>query len=62
VIAVKQGVRYRFRLVNMSCHPDYVFSIDGHAFTVIEVDGATHKPYVVDSLRIFAGERVLSMR
>jgi iron transport multicopper oxidase len=40
----------------MACHPDYVFSIDGHAFTVIEVDGATHKPYVVDSIRIFAGE------
>ena len=62
VITVQQGMRYRFRLINMACRPYYVFSIDGHTFTVIEVDGAPHKPYVVDSIRIFAGERVCLTR
>jgi hypothetical protein len=30
IINVSPGVRYRFRLVSMSCDPNYVFSIDGH--------------------------------
>ena len=30
IINVVQGVRYRFRLVAISCDPNYVFSIDGH--------------------------------
>jgi len=47
--------RYRFRLISMACSPNYVFSIDGHSFTVIEADGVSHQPLVVDSLRIFAG-------
>jgi FtsP/CotA-like multicopper oxidase with cupredoxin domain len=47
--------RYRFRLINMSCLPNYVFSIDGHNLTVIEADGVTHQPVVVDSIQIYAG-------
>ena len=47
--------RYRFRLINMACTPNFVFSIDGHSFTIIEVDGVTHQPVVADSLRIFVG-------
>ncbi|KIK54015.1 hypothetical protein GYMLUDRAFT_264864 [Collybiopsis luxurians FD-317 M1] len=33
VINVIQGKRYRFRLVAISCDPNYIFSIDGHSFT-----------------------------
>jgi len=46
---------YRLRLVSISCDPDYVFSIDGHQMSVIEVDGVNVQPLQVDSLRIFAG-------
>ncbi|KAF5374041.1 hypothetical protein D9757_010059 [Collybiopsis confluens] len=57
VINVIQGKRYRFRLVAISCDPNYVFSIDGHSFTVIEADGENHEPVVADSVQIFAGQR-----
>nr|BBB89275.1 laccase [Grifola frondosa] len=57
VITVEQGKRYRFRLVSMSCDPNYTFSIDGHNMTVIEVDAVNHEPLVVDSIQIFAGQR-----
>ena len=30
---------YRFRLVSISCEPNFVFSVDGHSMTVTEVDG-----------------------
>jgi len=46
---------YRLRLVSISCDPDYVFSIDSHQMSVIEVDGINVQPLQVDSLRIFAG-------
>ena len=32
VITVTRNTRYRFRLVSISCDPNYVFSIDGHTF------------------------------
>lgn len=48
---------YRFRLVSLSCDPNYTFSIDGHNLTIIEVDGVNTQPYVVDSIQIFAGQR-----
>ncbi|KAJ7641894.1 laccase 1 [Roridomyces roridus] len=57
VIKVTKGLRYRFRIVNMACDPNYIFSIDGHQMTVIEADGVNHKPITVDSLQIFAGQR-----
>lgn len=44
------------RLVSVSCDPNFLFAIDGHNMTIIEVDGITHKPLVVDSIQIFAGE------
>ena len=49
--------RYRFRIINMSCALNYMFSIDGHLLQVIEADGVNHNPVVVDSLQIFAGQR-----
>ncbi|KAJ6592231.1 laccase [Mycena vulgaris] len=57
VISVRKGTRYRFRLVAISCDPNYTFSIDGHSMTIIEVDGVNHKPLTVDSIQIFAGQR-----
>ncbi|PPQ88742.1 hypothetical protein CVT25_008549 [Psilocybe cyanescens] len=57
VITVEQNKRYRFRLVSMSCDPNFTFNIDGHTMTIIEVDGVNVKPLVVDSIQIFAGQR-----
>ncbi len=55
LIRVLWGVKYRFRLVSLSCDPNYTFSIDGHKMTIIEVDGVNTKPLEVDSIQIFAG-------
>ncbi|KAJ7734064.1 laccase, partial [Mycena metata] len=49
--------RYRFRLVSISCDPNFIFTIDGHEFTIIEVDGVNHALLVVDSIQIYAGQR-----
>ncbi|KAG6828776.1 hypothetical protein H0H92_006800 [Tricholoma furcatifolium] len=57
VISVVQGKRYRFRLVSISCDPNYIFSIDGHNMTIIEVDGVNHEPLLVDNIQIYAGQR-----
>jgi len=56
-ITVKRGKRYRFRLVSISCDPNFTFSIDGHNLTIIEVDGINTKPLVVNEIQIFAGQR-----
>jgi iron transport multicopper oxidase len=52
---VSRNVSYRFRLVSISCDPSFVFSIDNHQMTVIEVEGTNMQPLLVDSLEIFAG-------
>ena len=57
VVNVTQGQRYRFRLVSLSCDPNFTFSIDGHNMTVIEADGVNVNPLVVDSIQIYAGQR-----
>ncbi|KAJ7260636.1 laccase 2 precursor [Mycena rebaudengoi] len=57
VISVVSNKRYRFRLISMSCDPNWIFSIDGHSMTIIEVDGVNHQPLTVDSIQIFAGQR-----
>ncbi|KAF7302234.1 Multicopper oxidase/laccase [Mycena indigotica] len=57
VISVKRGSRYRFRLISMSCEPNFIFSIDKHSMTVIEADGVSTQPLVVDSIQIFTGQR-----
>jgi iron transport multicopper oxidase len=49
------NIRYRFRVVSISCDPSFIFSIDGHQLTVIEVDGVETQPLIIDSLEIFAG-------
>ncbi|KAF8957176.1 yellow laccase [Flammula alnicola] len=57
VISVIPNKRYRFRLVSISCDPNFVFSIDGHDMIIIEVDGINVQPLTVDSIQIFAGQR-----
>lgn len=54
--------RYRFRLINMSCDAPYMFSIDGHNLTVIEVDGVLTEKYTVTHIPILAGEYQVSCR
>jgi len=56
-ITVMRGKRYRFRLVSITCQPNFGFSIDGHNLTVIEVDGVSTEPLVVNEIQIFAGQR-----
>ncbi|KAH9008534.1 laccase 3, partial [Lactarius hengduanensis] len=59
VVNVQRGLRYRFRLVSVSCDPSFIFSIDGHQMTVIEVEGNNVQPLLIDSLEIFTGIRSL---
>ena len=46
---------YRFRLVSISCDPSFLFSIDGHQMTVIEVEGTNVQPVLVDGVSVFTG-------
>ncbi|KAG1738521.1 phenoloxidase [Suillus lakei] len=57
VLNVVLGKRYRIRLMNMACKPNYIFTIDNHAFTVIEADSDLTTPLEVDSIQIFCGQR-----
>jgi iron transport multicopper oxidase len=57
VINVEQGKRYRFRVIGLSCHPSYNFTIDGHSMTIIEADGVETVPVTVDLLPVLAGQR-----
>ncbi|KAI0317042.1 laccase [Amylostereum chailletii] len=57
VVNVIKGKRYRFRPVSMACDPNFIFSIDGHSLTIIEVDGVNHQAHTVDSIQIFAAQR-----
>jgi len=57
VITVEQGKRYRFRLINMACKPHILFSIVNHNLTVIEADGQTTLPLVVNEIPIYVGQR-----
>ena len=55
IFNVSCPISYRFRLVSISCDPNFTFSIDGHNMTVIEVEGTNVQPLLVDSIQIFAG-------
>ena len=57
VINVQPGLRYRFRLVSISCDPSFNFTIDGHRMTIIEVDGTEVDPVEVDSIPVLVGQR-----
>ncbi|KAK7042858.1 multicopper oxidase/laccase [Favolaschia claudopus] len=47
----------RRSLTTCMADPNFIFTIDGHNFTVIEVDGINVQPLVVDSIQIYAGQR-----
>jgi iron transport multicopper oxidase len=55
VVNVQKGKRYRFRLISMSCDPNFHFSIDGHDLTVIEADSLPTQPHTVNNIQILAG-------
>ncbi|KAL0576689.1 laccase, multicopper oxidase, benzenediol:oxygen oxidorectuctase [Marasmius crinis-equi] len=57
VVQVEQGKRYRMRVINIGCQPDFEFYIDKHAMTVIEADSVSHQPVETEGFRIFAGQR-----
>ncbi|KAG1733202.1 laccase [Suillus paluster] len=57
VVNVEYGKRYRLRMIAMSCHSNFIFSIDNHNMTIIEADGELTEPLLVDSLQILAGQR-----
>ncbi|KAK0202637.1 laccase [Desarmillaria ectypa] len=56
-INVQPGLRYRFRIINISGYSGFTFSIEGHSLTIIEVDGIYHEPLTVDSFDIYVGQR-----
>ncbi|KAJ7099745.1 laccase [Mycena epipterygia] len=41
----------------LAANPNFIFTIDGHQMTIIEVDSVNHQPLTVDSIQIFAGQR-----
>ncbi|TFK25378.1 laccase [Coprinopsis marcescibilis] len=54
IVNVEEGKRYRIRLISLSCDPNYVFSIDEHEMTIIEVDGQNIAPVPgIQRIRIF---------
>ncbi|KAI0269346.1 laccase [Gloeopeniophorella convolvens] len=57
IVNVEKGKRYRFRVVAMSCDPNFTFSIDGHKLTIIEADGNNVVPHTVDQFTIYAAQR-----
>jgi len=57
VVNVQSHKRYRIRLLSISCDPFYIFEIDSHRLTVIEVEGQNTYPYTVDNIMIHAGQR-----
>ncbi|KAG9312150.1 laccase [Chiua virens] len=57
VIQVQQGLRYRLRLIAMSCSSKFNFTIDGHRMKIIEADGIEIDPVKVDSIPILVGQR-----
>ena len=56
-LCLMAGHSYRFRLVSLSCDPNYVFSIDDHDLTVIEADGIETNPVAINAIQIFAAQR-----
>lgn len=59
VFTVTRGKSYRFRIINASAISQFNFQIQGHAMTVIEVDGVNHVPLLVPAggLLIHPGQR-----
>lgn len=55
VVNVQCGKRYRFRVISTACEANFVFSIDNHNLTIIEVEGVATRPHVVNSIQLLSG-------
>lgn len=44
-------------MISTACDPFFRFQIDGHSFTIIEIEGINITPYTVDGVDVFAGQR-----
>ncbi|TFK25254.1 laccase 17 [Coprinopsis marcescibilis] len=56
-VNVVQGKKYRLRIVNISAYGSFLFSVESHKLTIIEVDGVNHVAKTVDGFNIYAGQR-----
>ncbi|CAG8658386.1 4123_t:CDS:2 [Dentiscutata erythropus] len=54
---VRQGKKYRFRIINMSSLVHFILSIDDHPLTLFEVDGELIKPVTLNTIPINIGQR-----
>ncbi|CAG8809459.1 30106_t:CDS:2, partial [Racocetra persica] len=54
---VQSGKRYRFRIINMSGAAHYIFSIDEHPLTLIEVDGNLINNVTLNTIPINTAQR-----
>jgi iron transport multicopper oxidase len=57
IINVEATKRYRLRVINESARSSYNFSIDSHNITIIETDGVSTTPLLVNTVPILAGQR-----
>lgn len=56
-VVFEPGTKYRIGLVNSASTLTYTFYIDGHNFTVSEIDFVPIEPFVTDVLNIAIGQR-----
>lgn len=54
---ITPGSKTRVRIINMAAFSAFLFSIDGHSLTVIEVDGVAVQPHVVDAITLNVAQR-----
>lgn len=56
-VVFEQDTKYRIGLVNTASILTYTFYIDGHNFTVSEIDFVPIEPFMTDALNIAIGQR-----
>lgn len=56
-MTLEQGKTYRLRLINAGSFVNTVFSVDGHALTVVEADGVAIRPFRASSVELAVGQR-----
>ncbi|RIB14335.1 multicopper oxidase [Gigaspora rosea] len=54
---VKKGKKYRFRIICTSAAAHFIFSIDEHPLTIIEVDGHLIEPVTLKTIPIHTAQR-----
>ncbi|EJT46677.1 multicopper oxidase [Trichosporon asahii var. asahii CBS 2479] len=56
-LTLEGGKTYRLRLVNAGSFVNTIFSVDGHALTVVEADGVAIQPFNASSVELAVGQR-----